>query len=453
MKKTHLFLLVGFVAVVWLAPALSWLMPLVFAPLLPLHLLLVSAFALLMLAMYLAPLVWARAFDRAEAQRARSRADEPTWAPITPAAGRELAVVLIHGTFARKSTWTAPEAPLPGAFGDAVTKVRFLWSDANSMRSRRIATEGLRRCILELVAQGYRHVAVVAHSHGGNIALKAAEDASIAQHVSAIVCMATPFISAWRPRTLVQRGVAARAGMLLASCFGGSALLLLPGSFAASPAEAGSPRVLLALAGAAVMALLLGAAAWRVARQLQLEPTEGGASGLHQDITGSVCDAKALTALCQRTLILTRGGDEADGVLKVASLLNRQVIGFVNQYNGVDATKPGTLQLQPSSVAEVFQSMAIGSAAFLAAVTSLAFGANGLRTPTGVFFTSAETPPGLWRHLNLSSEQTLDGAGLYHSSLYTDTEAVSVVKNWVLGLEGRGPPESQPPDAGSIRTA
>ncbi len=421
---------------------LSWWLPLVFAPLLPLNVLMVSTIVLVSMLMYTAPLVWARSFDRAEAQRERTGADKPDWGPVPAAGNRETAVVLIHGTFARDSTWTAPDAPLSMALGADVTPVRFLWSEANSMRSRRIASEGLAQCIRELVALGYPRVALIAHSHGGNIALKACEDVDVARHVGAIVCLSTPFISAWRPQLLISRGFYARAGMLFTSAFSCFFLLQLVSALSQSMEDAHSPRMLAVLAGAVVVAVAVGLAALSVSRRVRLDGT-GTGTALDEDITGSVCDVAAIAPLRDRTLIITRGGDEADGVLKLASLLNRQIVGMVNSRTGGTGPASGTLHYQPGGFGDIFRSMTMGGAAFLGQVSSLAFGANGLRSPTGVFFTSAEIPPGQWTHVHLSGADAGDGIGLYHSSLYGDPQAIATIRRWVQDPRQR--PESPAP--------
>ena len=94
------------------------------------------------------------------------------------------------------------------------------------MHSRRIAVEKLRMCIHELAGLGYKRVAFIAHSLGGNIALKDCEDPAAAGSVSAIVCLATPFISAWRPRLLVTRGFHVPTGVVGFVAFAGIFMLL-----------------------------------------------------------------------------------------------------------------------------------------------------------------------------------------------------------------------------------
>lgn len=71
----------------------------------------------------------------------------------------------------------------------------------------------------------------------------------------------------------------------------------------------------------------------------------------------------------------------------------------------------------------------------MGALTSLAFGTNGLRHPTGLCYTSSETPEGQWTHRVLTGGD--DQAGLYHSSLYGDPRVVAEIRRWIEQLSAR----------------
>ena len=93
-------------------------------------------------------------------------------------------VTLVHGTFARGAAW-ANDADalirrrLHAAFGDAVRVRAFNWSGGNSHPHRWRAAEELRadQAALALSEPGLPRF-VVAHSHGGNVALYALGDAA-----------------------------------------------------------------------------------------------------------------------------------------------------------------------------------------------------------------------------------------------------------------------------------
>jgi len=109
-------------------------------------------------------------------------------------------VTFVHGTFARDAKWTQPDAPLSvhirKALGEDVYINVFNWSGKNSVYAR---TNGARHLAWHLETLQSHHPKarhyVIAHSHGGNVALYAA---SIMQHckIAGIVCLSTPFLQA-----------------------------------------------------------------------------------------------------------------------------------------------------------------------------------------------------------------------------------------------------------------
>ena len=405
------------------SPMLSWWYPWAFAWLLPLHTLLVAGFGLLTLLLYGVPLVWATRFDRAE----RARGEEKPSLEIDHPGADGRIVVMIHGTFARQNEWSMPASPLGLALAPGAGLARLCWSGANSMRCRGLAARALRLELAALAERGYRHIALVAHSHGGNIALKACEDAATAERVSAIVCIATPFLTAWRPRLRRVGNLATRLGLMVQS-FGLGAGFMLMGSTLTGPLdELGATRTLVATAACILLGLGIGLAGARMALRLRFDDPR---QPLDPDIADAVFDGQAVAALRGRTLVVTRGGDEADGLLKLASLANRQIVALANRdFRG--RQREGLLDEAPRSLGGLVQGMAFGGLALLGAIPSLAFGVNALRSQTGVFLTSAETPPGAWTHLHFSGTTTADGEGLYHSSLYSDAEVVASIRQWL----------------------
>jgi hypothetical protein len=112
-------------------------------------------------------------------------------------------VTMIHGTFAGNARWTRDDSNLCKALrkqlpGDLVIR-RFPWSGANRNSDRIEAGKRLAAALKENLAS-YPDAAhfVIAHSHGGNLALYALNDPRLQQGLSGIICMNTPFISATR---------------------------------------------------------------------------------------------------------------------------------------------------------------------------------------------------------------------------------------------------------------
>jgi hypothetical protein len=111
-----------------------------------------------------------------------------------------LVLHLVHGTWGQRSDWTQDGSRfcrhMRAHLRSAVQFERFSWSGKNSHEDRIEAGSELATHLLshfELQPDA-RHV-VIAHSHGGNVALYAARHEQVAGRLAAIVCLATPFIA------------------------------------------------------------------------------------------------------------------------------------------------------------------------------------------------------------------------------------------------------------------
>jgi hypothetical protein len=112
-------------------------------------------------------------------------------------------VTLVHGTFARNANWTLPESELHRAlinrFHGHIKINTFSWSGANRNRARMAAGEELFCRLSENnLAHPSAYHFIIAHSHGGNIALYATKTQSAQDALSGIICMNTPFVSVTR---------------------------------------------------------------------------------------------------------------------------------------------------------------------------------------------------------------------------------------------------------------
>jgi pimeloyl-ACP methyl ester carboxylesterase len=113
-------------------------------------------------------------------------------------------IILIQGTFSRNASWTKPgSAFLKGIRKSAPNDsliLGFTWTGKNCALAREKAALKLRQHLLAS-AEKYPcapHV-LIGHSHGGNIALRAASKASTPVK---IVCLSTPIIYSFpRPRS------------------------------------------------------------------------------------------------------------------------------------------------------------------------------------------------------------------------------------------------------------
>jgi hypothetical protein len=122
-----------------------------------------------------------------------------------------IVVTLIHGTFATEAEWVRNESKLCKAVNDAfpggVEFRRLPWSGGNTIGARQDAAGKLREQILAdpVSAADTRHF-LVAHSHGGNIALYALRDPKVRERITGVATLATPFLIA-RKRDLGTQGL------------------------------------------------------------------------------------------------------------------------------------------------------------------------------------------------------------------------------------------------------
>ncbi|MEA3004614.1 MAG: hypothetical protein QOH81_3402 [Sphingomonadales bacterium] len=107
-------------------------------------------------------------------------------------------IILVHGTWGQESNWTKAGSPLfrtldrmPGASHEIR---HFEWSGRNCHAARRRAASDLARSLRSEDMDEFRHIHLLGHSHGGNVALAAASLAP--RRVSSVITLATPFITA-----------------------------------------------------------------------------------------------------------------------------------------------------------------------------------------------------------------------------------------------------------------
>ncbi|HRE72938.1 MAG TPA: hypothetical protein PLC14_20850 [Accumulibacter sp.] len=131
---------------------------------------------------------------------------------------------LIHGTYATDAAWTLPESPIAQAIsstlGPKTQLKRFLWDGKNAFASRIAASEALT-AELDATASSNKYSAIylIAHSHGGNMALQAVNQMAHGDKVRAMVSLGTPYLrikrKAWAPPVLLSIGLAFWTSLLL----------------------------------------------------------------------------------------------------------------------------------------------------------------------------------------------------------------------------------------------
>ena len=134
----------------------------------------------------------------------------------------EYVITLVHGTFAKDAPWVRPDSGFARGLGaqikGKVTFKTFDWSGINTHQVRHAEATRLATQLDEQLrfSPNCRHL-VVAHSHGGNIALYAQDDLRIRGRVSGIVTLGTPFIEC-KPR---ETGFAEVCGIAYVLIVGG----------------------------------------------------------------------------------------------------------------------------------------------------------------------------------------------------------------------------------------
>lgn len=118
-------------------------------------------------------------------------------------------ITSVHGTFAPFAAWASPDSDFTRELiagihessrildkpSPTVVVFRFVWSSLNGLRARRQAAQKLQKKLTENLKQfPFAQHFIIAHSHGGNIAMYALRDQKLASRISGIVCMATPFL-------------------------------------------------------------------------------------------------------------------------------------------------------------------------------------------------------------------------------------------------------------------
>ncbi len=114
-------------------------------------------------------------------------------------------VTLVHGTFAPHAPWVQPGSRLREALARELgTNVEFQtinWTGRNRFKDRFRAVEAAAASVAASVQRNPDAAQfIIGHSHGGNIALGALNDAGLAARVAGVVCLSTPFLLVKRRR-------------------------------------------------------------------------------------------------------------------------------------------------------------------------------------------------------------------------------------------------------------
>lgn len=370
-------------------------------------------------------------------------------------------VTLVHGTWARDSEWYQTNsqfckdlaASLPGAIFHP-----FSWTGKNSPTARHVAAKTLAHDLTNLVAAYPRakHF-VIAHSHGGNVALYALRDITLQPLIAGVVCLSTPFLFA-QPRGLGEEG------REFASGFRNSTWTILMLLFVGGLAPRSWPSNVIFL----ILLPMLVASLWDF---LDTPPLNKIKEKLSQWLLARVGTMEMPARVDTPLLVVRTAGDEASSLLALSQFLSWLLFKFwqlllmprVMYLNW--ARKRNTLQFLMlvflyfcviSSLlffkaptyyvfivlawpAVLFYTTLLAMMVIVSAVVSMSFIPFGLELAICHAFlevTIESAPPGSHTVLQRPLQDTLRkrvGEWLNHSLPYQDPFMISVISDWMQG--------------------
>jgi len=269
---------------------------------------------------------------RAQAQVMAAMERNGAWSPRADIATTKAIITLVHGTWGGKSQLAASDSAFcvelsKALEGDCEFQI-FRWSGDNHHTARFAAGLRLRECIRETADRfpNNPHF-IIAHSHGGNIAMYALRDEALASTVVGMITLATPFVHVTRRRIPPSLRDAVQffdAGSVLL----GSGILL--GLFSLLFQIFGPPLL-----------QMIGMVGSVVALALMFASLASKRFWCASDFGNHIDFEKAFalpTSLAPETLILKSAADEAHGVLSASSFISWFSNRFVGQIINIGVT-------------------------------------------------------------------------------------------------------------------
>jgi hypothetical protein len=379
------------------------------------------------------------------------------------AAHTSLVVTLVHGTFAAGAPWTQPDSALrrgwPATPERPVCFDVFEWSGANSHLDRVKAAGELADHLSALTAERTAPHLVIAHSHGGNVALGALGQDRLKGKVEALICLNTPFLHCAArnllPLTVVLIGLNPLVLLALAT----TPFLELY-MFPSYPGEFWRP--VLITTGLLMLALIpagiLGLACWRLSNRLLNAITDfqtrglarfrGGADSARHVLAATVKrdEAYRYLWLLDRITGATTLGAQVSFFLCAAGLALWLIAGsggFLTDFNWFPALTKGALVLARYGALAI----AAGIVLFLLSSAVMAATCAVLRRHTLSY--GEQIAESLLLRIFVKPYPPIEAdlryfaaasGGLKHSALYGSPEVVKALAEWFYGLaEGPRP--------------
>jgi hypothetical protein len=343
-------------------------------------------------------------------------------------------IALVHGTFARGAAWTHENSLLcegirKGLSG-SVEFHQFVWSGKNSTSARQKAGKALSTYMKAKIGEQPQAAHyIIAHSHGGNIAMYALRDSELQQSLSGLICLSTPFIHV-RNRSFTAGGMESLTwGAILAM----SILLAFVNLFIAIHFSPISEPVVWLIIGA-IMVVFVGFLfmfSWWVSM----------ADKLREQHTQPRLSSEML-------LVIRSVGDEASFTLATSQFatwilneVSRQFANFINRW--ANAGYFVSFLLAP--FAFLFGFLLVPLAVLIAMLLLLPFGFQFACTNLLLDIGAESTPVGCWTVVQLEGDAdayspltlkigktSLVTTALMHSKPYDDLVALTAICQWIM---------------------
>lgn len=114
-----------------------------------------------------------------------------------PRSKNNIAVLLVHGTFAPNSAWTK-DGPLRDALADEFSLseddiVKVSWTGANRIGDRESGAKIIKTVVDGLIAKGKKDIWCIGHSHGGSVLLYYLQKYDTGSYVKRVINYNTPY--------------------------------------------------------------------------------------------------------------------------------------------------------------------------------------------------------------------------------------------------------------------
>jgi len=359
-------------------------------------------------------------------------------------------LTLVHGTFAATSSWVNEnqsanpngfrarlaqqftsdvEFNVPPPWG-SLSAFKILWDLTNTARLN--GAKKLEQDILSKPKNSDEKHFLVAHSHGGNVAMYALQNPEVQQRVDGLICMATPFLyPRLRPLSILSLLLSLAIMLVGAVQLIGKMQLFERGVLAWS---AGSFMLVIAVAVPAYLIYVI--CRERYQRVIKGDPE------LEEHVTRlSFKDPKI------PILLIRNSGDEASGLLRGTQFLNwvagvamrlggRQIYGLLCAFALILLWMADrNFSWVPDNTLSVLSTALIASAVVMVVmliiltVSRVLVGLDAWQWVGELETMIEDGPPGIKAELVVISPR-LPVGGLSHTAVYSEPETTATIASW-----------------------